>query len=250
MKRRCLHIICGIALVLSLIGCNKGPRVIPRGKMARIYAEMFVTDQWINITPSVKRIADTSLVYEPILEKYGYTSEDYRRSVDVYMNDPERFSRILRTTVGILDKEISGLKELKEELDKPKFVIKTDFKAEDYFPFLSSEPYVHFYDSLTVEYDTTGFYRFSSFERADTIYDRLEMIVRADTLALGDSLAETVIPAEPQQMEKQENPEIHDELKVLDNVENRDKARPVRSSLRPSRDSSRLARKMIPVENN
>lgn len=191
MRRSCLYILCGIALVLLSIGCSKGPRVIPRGKMARIYAEMLVTDQWINVTPSVKRLADTSMVYEPILEKYGYTSEDYRRSVDVYMDDPERFSRILRSTTEILDKRIAELKSLKaqqEDLENNKFVITTDFKAEDYFPFLSSEPYVHYYDSLSVEYDTAGFYRFSSIERADTVYDRLEMVVRADTLAVSDSV--------------------------------------------------------------
>ncbi|MGM9735533.1 MAG: DUF4296 domain-containing protein [Candidatus Cryptobacteroides sp.] len=194
MTRRSPHILCAVALVLLLIGCSKGPRVIPRGKMARIYAEMFVTDQWINSTPSVKRIADTSLVYEPILEKYGYTSDDYRKSVEVYMDDPERFSRILRTTVRILDKEIASLKGVKEELDKPKFVIKTDFRAEDFFPFLSSEPYVHFYDSLAVECDTCGFYRFSPVERADTIYDRLEMKVLVDSLSVADTAKEAVIP--------------------------------------------------------
>ena len=90
--KRSLNIFCIIILALAASSCSRGPRVIPRGKMARIYAEMLVTDQWINSTPSVKRMADTSLVYEPILEKYGYTTEDYRRSVEVYMDDPERYS--------------------------------------------------------------------------------------------------------------------------------------------------------------
>ena len=84
---------------------REGPRVIPRSKLAKIYAEMFVTDQWIQSKPALRTIADTSLVYEPILERYGYDSEDYQYSIDRYMDDPERFSRILRSTAEILDKE-------------------------------------------------------------------------------------------------------------------------------------------------
>ena len=65
--------------VLLLAGCNeKDGKVIPRGTMAEIYAEMLVVDQWIANDLSLKRQADTSFVYVPILEKYGYTPDDYR----------------------------------------------------------------------------------------------------------------------------------------------------------------------------
>ena len=77
---------------------------------------MLVTDQWAQSTPSLRRIADTSLVYEPILEKYGYTSEDYQLSVDSYMDDPERFSRILRSTSKILDAQLKDLRKKQHQL--------------------------------------------------------------------------------------------------------------------------------------
>ena len=81
-------------MLLSLVSCSGDDgKVIPRSKLAEIYAEMFVTDQWLMDTPGVRRLADTSLVYEPILRKYGYTSEDYRVSVDRYMDDPELLKR-------------------------------------------------------------------------------------------------------------------------------------------------------------
>ena len=95
---------------------REGPRVIPRSKLAKIYAEMFVTDQWVQSKPGLRTIADTSLVYEPILEKYGFDSEDYQYSIDHYMDDPERFSRILRSTAEILDKEIKALQKKQAEL--------------------------------------------------------------------------------------------------------------------------------------
>lgn len=190
------HILMLMACALSLISCSdRGGRVIPRAKLAEIYAEMFVTDQWVLSTPSVRRIADTSLVYEPILEKYGYTSEDYRKSVDSYMDDPERFSRILRSSVGILDKRLEELNKKKEELDHLKALEKllqqlkyeSDFKAEEFFPYLFDEPYVHYYDSLSVEPDSVLMvYRLKNIERADTIFDGLAVIVR-DSLDVADT---------------------------------------------------------------
>ena len=45
--------------------------------MAEIYAEMYVLDQWLDENRSLRREADTSLVYAPVLDKYGYTYDDY-----------------------------------------------------------------------------------------------------------------------------------------------------------------------------
>ena len=158
---------------------------------------MFITDQWILGTTGVRRQADTSLVYEPILEKYGYTSADYRKSVEKYMDDPERFSRILRTSASILQKKLDVLKKLKEEQDLIKarqlllFELKyeSDFRAEEFFPYLFDEPYVHYYDSLDVQPDSVlQIYRLKNINRADTLYDGLRMVIR-DTSALKDTLA-------------------------------------------------------------
>ena len=78
--------------------------------MSAIYADMFLRDQWIKDHSRYRHAADTSRVYESIFKKYGYDSEDYNRSIDYYMNDPERFARILRKTNVILDNRIKDLK--------------------------------------------------------------------------------------------------------------------------------------------
>ena len=196
------------AVICASCGSKDEAQVIPRGTMAEIYAEMLVTDQWITSTPGVRQIADTSLVYEPILEKYGYDSDDYRKSVDKYMEDPERFARILRTTGEILDNKI---KELETELERAKAAeakekllkemlekVKSDFRAEEFFPYMFDEPYVHYYDSVAVEADSVLLiYRMKSVERADTLYEGLRMVIiserdslaRVDSLARADSLA-------------------------------------------------------------
>lgn len=101
-----------LALTFS---CSGGGKVIPKKKMVRIYADMFVADQWLNQNYKAERVADTSFVYEAIFEKYGYDSEDYRASVDYYIQDPDRFARILRQTVLELEDRMD---EQKAELRK------------------------------------------------------------------------------------------------------------------------------------
>lgn len=180
-------LICGI-----ITSCAKeDTRVIPRKKMARIYAEMLVTDQWITSTPGLRMVADTSLVYEPILEKYGYDSDDYRKSIDVYMDDPERFARILRTAGEILQERINELEKQQKLLDLKALlpVLEYDIDWNEFFPYIYEEPYVHNYDSITFEPDSVlWIYRLKSIERSDTIYDRLRMIIR-DTLSVQDPIA-------------------------------------------------------------
>jgi hypothetical protein len=188
------HILPLIAAVIFASCSSNEAEVIPRGKMAEIYAEILMTDQWISSTSGMRMIADTSLVYEPILEKYGYDKIDYIHSVDYYMNDPERFSRIFRSSSEILDKKLKDLHKIqrKQELDAAaakklkKFV--TDHAFEEYFPYLSLEPYVHYHDSIKVEQDDMSVYRLIPVETADTVYDGLNMIInRVDTLKV-DSL--------------------------------------------------------------
>ena len=192
MKRYRQHIVFLLAAVVMLAAsCRKdGAEVIPRAKLAKIYAEMLVTDQWIMTTPGVRLIADTTLVYEPILQKYGYDSDDYRKSIDYYMNDPERFARIFRSTVEIIDNQIAELKHEQAILDAiaklPKVV--SDFKVGDYVPYLDDEPYLHFYDSLDVVIDSaTLMYRLVSIERSDTLFDGLKIVLR-DSLNVSDSI--------------------------------------------------------------
>ena len=195
--RRFGYIFAAFLSVLLLFSCGfREAKVISRKDMARIYAEMLLTDQWIVTNPSMRRVADTSLVYEPILNRYGYTIEDYILSVNKYMDDPERYSRILRTTGEILDEKLSALNDRKEQLEKEAALrraleeirIEAEIDIAEYFPYLFDEPYVHYYDSVAVELDSMMVYRLRNVERTDTVFDGIKVIVK-DTLAAGDSLA-------------------------------------------------------------
>lgn len=193
MKRSLKYIILILASVFVLVpSCKKaGPRVIPRSKLAKIYAEMLVTDQWIITTPKVRNIADTSLVYDPILEKYGYTPDDYQRSIMYYLNDPERFSRILRTSAQLLEDEITVMrkeqarilryKSLMQSLTIPELVL-----FQEQFP--DKENY-NWSDSLKVKWDSLSNRWLTVREpRLDTVYEGVRLIVPADTVEVADTL--------------------------------------------------------------
>ncbi len=191
MKATWQHILAVSASVVVLFAsCNNDEaEVIPRKKMAKIYAEMLVTDQWITATPGIRMIADTSLVYEPILEKYGYDSEDYRKSIDKYMDDPERFARIFRSAGEILDARIKVLQKEQNRIlamsRLPKIIVNRSL--EEYAPYLNLEPPMS-HDSLGVEVDSvTKIYRLVPIEYRDTLYEGPRMIVK-DTLSVADSI--------------------------------------------------------------
>ena len=241
MKRvlhKILILLAAAVLLASSCGRDKA-RVIPRSKMSKIYAEMLVMDQWIQNKPGLRTIADTSLVYEPILEKYGYDSDDYQHTVAYYMADPERFSRILRTTVSILDKDLKALRKkqaeitLQEKLKKEieKFEI-TMFQFYD--EFVTEDGLRNPSDSIDVVWDTTyNSHKFRRIPRTDTIYEGPRIIVRdtlavKDTLALTDSLA--VVDSLPEKIPAASPTAVRDTLqKKFSKVETpRQLARPQR----------------------
>ncbi len=216
-----------VAIVFAVSCSRDEAKVIPRPQLSEIYAEMLLTDQWILSTKGVRLIADTSLVYKPILEKYGYTTEDYMKTVDVYMDDPERFAKVLRTTSEILGERQDKLRKKKERLDaeaarekerkKMEDILRSDLDMSEFFPYLHGEPYVHYYDSLSFEPDSALLiYRLVSIERADTIYDRIRMIVKTDTLSVCDSVPskDTVVSVRPVMRIEQELKSEPELLKV------------------------------------
>lgn len=167
MKRIFQYIFIALTFLVasfSLDSCRK-EGVIKEDVLSQIYAEMLMTDQWINSTAGVRLIADTSLVYEPILKKYGHTSADYRISVEHYLKDPEEYADIMKGTVKILDKRLTELRKLKgeqqqdkERLDFVKKVAK-DIRLSREWMFvdkLSDERY-GMVDSLSVVWDSLSY---------------------------------------------------------------------------------------------
>lgn len=209
MKRRLGHIIAlTVSALVFFASCGKDKaQVIPRDELAEIYAEMLMTDQWIINTPNVRMIADTSLVYAPILARYGFDKADYRKSIDYYMNDPERFAKILKNTEDILDVRLQDLKVRKAELERREKLRKiaekyrVDIKWDEMYPLPVIGVKIKRADSLAFALDTTWTYALTHVERKDTSYNGPEMVLppvdtlvaeSADTLKLEQQ--DTLVP--------------------------------------------------------
>lgn len=205
MRHSFRHII--IALVssvalLSIHSCKKDG-IIEEDTMAQIYAEMLLTDQWINTTPGMRTVADTSLVYEPILKEYGYTSSDYRKSVEYYLEDPDTYADIMKATVKILDGKLKDLNKVKSEQEEQKkriqFVKSMSGKLNLKDSLLAitqiRSNFITDEDSLAIEWDNSSMY-FRIFKVRDTlsVKDSLQVL---DTVEVSDKSEKGLLGKNP-----------------------------------------------------
>lgn len=200
----------------SLHSC-KGEKLIDEADLAEIYAEMLITDQWINATPGLRTTADTSLVYEPILKKYGYTSADYLRSVEYYLNDPDNYADIMTATVKILDKKLAQLQLKKEGLDEVKAREQYLQKLAKEINFTAAAIYVDLFkdelygqaDSLAVLWDSLAL--------CYTVRPakRMEILSSTDSLHVADSIPQP------------DTLDVLKDLPVLDTIQKLDTAKKV-----------------------
>lgn len=191
------------SVLLLFQSCKRDPGVIDDKVMAKIYAEMLMTDQWINTTPNVRMIADTSLVYEPILEKYGYTVEDYRYSVNYYIDHNDEFVEIMKQTVKLLDQRKAELEiekqkaertQKREELRKRISERSTIDDALLYVDDYPNDAY-RYGDSLDVQWDTL-LYCFTISRIPRVIPDSLNL--SSSSMSIGDK----VLSGQPVNMDK------------------------------------------------
>lgn len=154
-------------------------------------------------------MADTSFVYRPILRKYGYTEADYRRSVEKYIKDPDRYSRILQKTADVLDERQKHIQSLQDRLDSASVhsFVHTDFPDSLHYLAGMRNPsnFVDF-GGITLYVDSIPGtrWRFDPASGFDTLFCGPSIIVVhrdtlsvADTLASVDTLAPTDSLAEP-----------------------------------------------------
>lgn len=111
MKKALAYVIVLGILLAGVASCGRGAKVIPRGKFAEVYADLFMADVWMTFNPDAKTKADTSKFYEYVLNNRGYTTEDYLKSVDYYLNDPDRYAKILKQASVILDRQERAIRK-------------------------------------------------------------------------------------------------------------------------------------------
>lgn len=115
MRLRRAHIVVLLAVLAMLCGCGRRSRVIPADKLTRIYQDMYLADQWVRDNPDGRKIADTTLFYDQIFRRYGYTFEDYDRSVHYYLDHPDAYAKILDRASERLRKEGDRMQQEADE---------------------------------------------------------------------------------------------------------------------------------------
>lgn len=226
MRHLFRYIIIALSLFIAFFSLNscKKDGIIGKDEMAQIYAEMLVTDQWINTTPGVRMIADTSLVYAPILERYGYNAVDYRRSVDYYLNDPDTYADIMKETIEILDSKLAGLNKRKHQINEAKNRAKyiksmsQDISIDDSWLAMKhlEDNGFGMDDSLSVEWDSLSFC--FNLVKVSKKLDLIDTLAVQDTLPSLDSLVVMKDSVDVQKDKKIKFKKGHAQFKINDTV--------------------------------
>ena len=189
------------AIVFMAVACGseKG-KIIPRSRFAQLYASLFEADAWLEYHSVSRFTADSTNFYLPILKSYGYSDEDYRRSVYHYLKDPGRFSKILEESKEILQKQV----------DEIQAIVDHDNRIEDYIrtgkrvvrkPVMFDTLIAHagFTDKVDISMDEFGRYCFNKVMEDTSFYGPRLIIAEKDTAAAyPDSLC---LPPRPRRLE-------------------------------------------------
>ena len=191
MRRRLAYaVLMLLAMSLCLASCGRKRNIIPRKDLSDIYADLFLADKWSDSRPELRMTFDTTAYYEPILRKHGYSSEDYRTSVDYYLRDPERFSRILKRSAAKIARATSELEKYEGERREIESLMKRAAAAARkpvlFKDFLGEGPLPT--DTIAFRVDSASGVWIIERIVKDTMYSGLEMIVRVDTTSVKDSV--------------------------------------------------------------
>jgi hypothetical protein len=124
--------------IIILLSCSRD--VIGEHDMVVIIAELHKADRYVNVNYQLLREADTTRVYEAVLNKYDYSTADFVRSLDYYLERPGKLKSIYLRAKSQIDqedelveqlielekREESFLKPLREILNKSERIIDYD----------------------------------------------------------------------------------------------------------------------------
>ncbi len=206
--RRILRVVLPVVVIaVVLVGCAREARVIPVRKMERIYREMFLADQWLADNPERRVAADTTWFYEPLFEKYGFTLKDYQKSVDHYLNDPERYAEMLGRVMNGLLREKKILDGKIASRDRELFVSDSIAKARVRLPLKDFHYILDVFngrfaaDSICFKKDSIGTYRLVPVVK-DTMFLGPELILCDTATVSRDSTAEANVAGQVRERPK------------------------------------------------
>ena len=218
-KRPITVLFLALAALLGAVCCSHDAKVIPTAKMEEIYREMFLADEWIKANPEKRPSADTSWVYRPIFEKYGYTYQDYLNTVDHLLNDPNRYAELVGRVAKGLENETEAVKrsirkrdDIRHRADSIAEIIRSGV-LKDYFLYENLFLVVSRTDTIDISRNTDGVY-YPKPVIADTMFKGPGMVF-ADTSGISaDSLVLAVKPESEETGTPEEEATVRDVPKL------------------------------------
>ena len=123
MSRAFFRSVVAVLAVMAVIsGCHREGRLISKNALQCIYSDMFLADQWLKSNSDVREKADTTLFYEPIFRKYGYTTKDFEATIDHYTDRPDKLVKIIQKSAKDLNEKYLEYNRIAERIQK----IRTD----------------------------------------------------------------------------------------------------------------------------
>ena len=167
-------------LTLTL-SCHRAP--IPLDTLTIIIAEMLTVEQRIQEVPNLSSMADTSLVYLALLQKYGYSTNDLLYSMNRFAREPEKLKKALRHQLDLMNAQ---KKAMERQLDKQRK--KIDSNQKEWFASL----FEHSSDSLFWWLDLHAPYTTDSLPLF-RLYPPLELDSSLSTIPLQDTFRKSRI---------------------------------------------------------
>lgn len=140
LKVKYFYWACFVCLLLSSSGC-KPEGIIPPREMETLFAEFFRADACIETYNATSREGplrlDSLYVYLPILERHGYTKDEFRASMTYYLHHPDDLSAMFDRVHDRLEKDLdapSVMDRLDAEESEEKFIEEKPALAPDKEP--------------------------------------------------------------------------------------------------------------------
>lgn len=204
-----------VCLLLCAASCSERTP-IPRKTMQRIYYDMMLADSYVELSPDFRTASDSMGIYRPLIEKYGYTVEQFLATQAILLKDPESFSRIFEANSKAYHAKAEemmarihvrdSLADLQFELEQAERVALDEF--------LDSISYAKLMDTLVVSFIGDSLVIDTLYTAVDSA--RLQMHKKRDSSETGGSIFE-----EPEESRATVE-EIDIEFKELDAISSPD----------------------------
>ncbi|HHV04665.1 MAG: DUF4296 domain-containing protein [Bacteroidales bacterium] len=112
-----------LCLISLLPACSHQGKRIPADDFQLVLRDMFMTDVILEQEAQWDHLADSTMVYIPILEKHGYTADQFLATLDYYIGRPSRYKSLLTRLRNSMNAERTEYNERMARIKEKKVLV-------------------------------------------------------------------------------------------------------------------------------